>query len=112
MSLTLRIALIIGSFLSVAIVARRVRKADIQIGDSIFWVLSALTLLILAIFPQIAYTFSSLLGFISPSNLVFLTVIFLLLVKLFSLSCNVSKLSHKVNQLTQEQALSNVSQKR
>ena len=106
MSVTLRIALIVGSLISVGIVARGVKRAHIQISDSIFWVLSAAILLLLALFPQIAFACSSLLGFLSPSNFVFVTVIFLLLIKLFSLSCDVSKLSHKVDQLAQEQALS------
>lgn len=105
MSLTLRIALIVGSLIAVAIVARGVRKEHIRISESVFWILSALLLLVLAVFPQIAFWCSSLLGFLSPSNFVFVIVIFLLLVKLFGLSCDVSRLSYKVDQLTQEQAL-------
>ena len=62
-------------------------------------------LLILAIFPRIAYFFSDLLGFLSPSNFVFLVVIALMLLKLFNLACDVSRLSDKVEQLSQELAL-------
>ena len=47
-----------------------------------------------------------LLGFLSPSNFVFLVVIALMLLKLFNLACEVSRLTDKVEQLSQEVALS------
>ena len=105
MSIVLRIALILGALFALSIVVRKVRKSKIRIADSVYWVCAAVLLLILAIFPGIAYYFSDLLGFLSPSNFVFLVVIALMLLKLFNLACDVS-LTDKVEQLSQEVALS------
>ena len=65
---------------------QRVRSAKVQIEDTIFWLLFSGVLLILAVFPGIAYWASSLLGFISPINFVYIVVIFLLLAKQFFMS--------------------------
>lgn len=105
MSIVLRIALILGALFALSIVVRKVRKSKIRIADSVYWVCAAVLLLILAIFPGIAYFFSDLLGFLSPSNFVFLVVIALMLLKLFNLACEVSRLTDKVEQLSQEVAL-------
>jgi hypothetical protein len=105
MSPVLRVVLIVGAFLSLWIVVKRVRKSKIRVGDSVYWVLCVVLLLLLAIFPQIAFFFSGLLGFLSPSNFVFCMIIFLMLIKLFNLSCDVSRLTDKVEQLAQELAL-------
>lgn len=105
MSIVLRIALILGALLALSIVVRKVRKSKIRIADSVYWVCAAVLLLILAVFPRIAYFFSDLLGFLSPSNFVFLVVIALILLKLFNLACDVSRLTDKIEQLSQELAL-------
>ena len=82
----LRVCLIVGSLITAVYVLRRVRHAKIQIEDTIFWLLFSGVLLVLAIFPGIAYWASRLLGFQSPINFVYIVVIFLLLVKQFLLS--------------------------
>jgi hypothetical protein len=105
MSPVLRIVLIAGSLLALWIVVDRVRKKKIRIADSVYWVVCAVLMIIFAIFPQIAFFFAGLLGFLSPSNFVFCMIIALMLVKLFNLSCDVSKLTDKVEQLAQELAL-------
>lgn len=105
MSPVLRVVLILGSFLALWIVVKRVRKSKIRVADSVYWVLCAVLMLLFAIFPQIAFFFSGLLGFLSPSNFVFCMIIALMLIKLFNLSCDVSRLTDKVEQLAQELAL-------
>lgn len=106
MSIVLRIVLILGALLALSIVVRKVRKSKIRIADSVYWVCAAVLLLVLAIFPGIVFFFSGLLGFLSPSNFVFVVVIALMLLKLFNLACDVSRLTDKVEQLSQELALS------
>ncbi|QUC03368.1 MAG: DUF2304 domain-containing protein [Coriobacteriaceae bacterium] len=105
MSPVLRVVLIVGSVLALAIVIDKVKKSKIRIKDSIFWVISAVLLVILAVFPGIAFFFSRLLGFLSPSNFVFVVIIALMLIKLFNLSSDVSRLTDKVESLAQEIAL-------
>lgn len=105
MPILLRTFLIIGAVIAFIFVANRVHKSKILMGDAIFWVLLALLLVILAVFPGIAFFFSGLLGFISPSNFVFLLVMVLLMAKAFANSSEISMLKYRVNELAQENAL-------
>ena len=73
--------------------------------DAIFWIFFAAILLILAIFPEICFELSKHLGFMSPSNLVFVIIIFLLVEKIFTLSLIVSQLEEKMSILSAEVAL-------
>lgn len=84
----IRICLILGSFITAGYILRRVRQAKVQIEDTIFWLLFSAALLILAIFPGIAYWAANLLGFMSPINFVYVVIIFLLLAKQFSCPSN------------------------
>jgi hypothetical protein len=106
MSIVLRIALIIGALFALSIVVRKVRKVKDSHRRLGLLGLRCRASPYLAIFPGIAYFFSDLLGFLSPSNFVFLVVIALMLLKLFNLACEVSRLTDKVEQLSQEVALS------
>lgn len=105
MSFVLRIVLIIGALVALSIVVRNVKRGKIRIADSVYWVVCAVLLTVLALFPHIAFFFSRLLGFLSPSNFVFCMIIALMLVKLFTLSCDVSRLTDKMEQLAQEIAI-------
>ena len=67
--------------------------------------LRSAALLILAIFPGIAYWAANLLGFMSPINFVYIVIIFLLLVKQFFMSIRLSQLDSKVRILTEQVAL-------
>ena len=62
-------------------------------------------LLLVALFPGIAYWVSGLLGFVSPINCVYLIVIFLLLARQFMLSIRVSQLDSRLRVLTERVAL-------
>lgn len=101
----LRVCLIVGSLITAVYVLRRVRHAKIQIEDTIFWLLFSGVLLVLAIFPGIAYWAADLLGFMSPINFVYIVIIFLLLVKQFFMSIRLSQLDSKVRILTEQVAL-------
>ena len=108
----IRICLIVGSLLTAGFVLRRVRLAKVQIEDTIFWLLFSGVLLVLAIFPGIAYWASRLLGFQSPINFVYIVVIFLLLVKQFLLSIRISQLDSRLRILTEQVALNQEKQER
>ncbi|MBO7674305.1 MAG: DUF2304 domain-containing protein [Atopobiaceae bacterium] len=105
MSLMLRILCVSGSLVTLLFITSNIRRRKVQIEDSIFWVLLAVALLVVAVFPGIASVASQLLGFQAPSNFVFVVVIAILLAKLFSLSTEVSSLKHRLNELAQEEAL-------
>lgn len=101
----LRVCLIVGSAVTAGYILRRVRYAKVQIEDTLFWLFFSAALLVLAIFPQIAYWASALLGFVSPINFVYLIIIFLLLAKQFFMSIHLSQLDSKVRILTEQVAL-------
>lgn len=101
----IRVCLVLGSLITATYILRRVRLAKVQIEDTIFWLLFSAILLILAIFPGIAYWAAYLLGFQSPINFVYIVIIFLLLAKQFFMSIRLSQLDSKVRILTQRVAL-------
>lgn len=105
MNPVLRVLLILVTIIALGVVVRRIRKRKIRVSESVYWVVAAVVLLILAIFPQIAFFFSRLTGFLSPSNFVFVVLIALMLLKLFDQACDISVLTHKVEALSQEIAL-------
>ena len=105
MSVALRIFLIAVSFLTAFFVLRKIKKSQFVIGDTLFWAFFCLLLLILAIFPQIAIKTASLIGIVSPANLVYLVIIFLLLVKVFNLSAKISQVESKLTELAEEYAI-------
>lgn len=105
MSTTLRALLIFAAIVTVIWILRQIRKFKVKMEDAIFWVFFAAVLLVLAVFPEVSFKLSSLLGFMSPSNLVFIVVIFLLVEKIFTLSIIVSQLEDKVSVLSAEVAL-------
>ena len=107
MSIVLRIALIVVSALVMYFVLKKIRKAQLEIDDSIYWIVFAVLLLVISIFPGIAVGASKLLGVRSPANFVFLVMIFLLLIKLFQLSIDHSIQKHRLNHLVQKIALLN-----
>ncbi len=81
MSDTLKGLLIIASVLTVGWILRKIRKNKVKMEDAIFWIFFAAILLLLAIFPEISYELCRIFGIMSPSNLVFLVIIFLLVEK-------------------------------
>ena len=101
----LRICLILGAFATAGYVLRRVRQARVQIEDTIYWLALSAVLLLVALFPGIAYWVSGLLGFVSPINYVYLIIIFLLLARQFMLSIRVSQLDSRLRVLTERVAL-------
>lgn len=105
MSLTLQFLLVFAAAVTVFWILRNIRKFRVKMEDAIFWTFFAVVLLALALFPDISYKLSSILGVISPANLIFVIVIFLLLEKIFTLSIIVSQLEDKVSVLSSELAL-------
>ena len=101
----IRLLLVLGSFLTLLFVLRRVRQAKVQIEDSIFWLFFSVFLLLLSLFPEFTTLVAKRFGFVSEINVVYLSIIFLLLTKLFFLSMRVSRLDSTLRDLTQRVAL-------
>lgn len=105
MSTTLRVFLILFSILTCHWVLRNIRRSKFKIEDSVFWIAASGFLVIISLFPQIVEWATDLLGIISPSNLVFLAVIFILILKIFQLSLRISQLESKLQSLVQSYAI-------
>ena len=105
MGIELRILLVLASIIMIAAVVLKIRKSKFQIHDGIFWFLLSLLFLVLSIFPQIVVWISSLIGIESPANLVFLSILALLLIKSFLSSLKISLLEYKLVELAQRVAI-------
>jgi hypothetical protein len=107
MSINLRIALVIMAVITFTYIMRRIRKSQMRIEDSLYWIFVAVALLIAALFPQIPIWLSDLLHIQSPANFVYLSIIFMLLIHDFMLTLQVSKLENKTKDLAQRYAIDN-----
>lgn len=105
MTTVLRGVLILMSLLVLVIMVRKIRQSRAKIEDSMFWVFFALLLVVFSVFPRAANWLSDLVGTMSTANFIFLLMIFLLLVKCFSMSMRISQLETKLKELVQRIAL-------
>lgn len=101
----LRIFLVVCSVLVLFFVMRRLRRSTLEIADSIFWLVVSAALIVVAVFPQIAYWVSDVLGFESPSNFVFASGIIVLLVRTFTQDQRICELKKKLVMLARDRAL-------
>ena len=76
-----------------------------QIEDSIFWFAFSAVLLLLSIFPELAYWAAGTLGMQAPINVVYLGIIFLLILKVFFMTLRLSQMDSKLKALAQKVAL-------
>lgn len=105
MTLIFRIVLIVVSLLSTCYILKKIRQSKLQIEYAIFWIVFAGVLVLISLFPWIVTLFTRLLGMQLPVNFVFMVFIFILLLKLFMMTIELSTLENKVKDLTQELAL-------
>lgn len=105
LSWPLRILLFLGSVAVFLVISYCIRKRRIQLKDGVFWIIFSFLLILISIFPVLAVWASSILGIQSPSNCVFLILIFLLGCHQFFLTIRISRLEIKNNQLVQNIAI-------
>ena len=103
MTLSLKVVLIVISILTCFYIARKLRKSQMNINDTVFWIFFAIVLVLLSVFPGIA----DVLGFQADVNFVFVVVIFLLILRVFVMSIKISVLEDKLRNLTEEIAVRN-----
>lgn len=98
----LQVVLIIASILTFVFIVLKIRKNGLNIDDSILWILWAVALLILSLFPNLSSFISKKLGFMATSNFIFSIFIFFLYILLFIQSIQISKLKQKQKDLIQK----------
>lgn len=101
----LQIIFILGCLATYFYVIHKVRKANVRIDDMIMWILGAIGLLFLSLFPIVPAEFAYLLGFMSASNFIFSCLFFFLIVMVFSLSIKMSQQHEKMKELTHKLAM-------
>lgn len=105
MTTVFRIVLLVVSLCTMIFMLKRIRYAKIQIEDSLFWIVFAFMVILLAIFPGIADFMSGVIGIYSTTNFIFLFFIFILLIREFSMTIKMSQLENKIKELTQAIAI-------
>lgn len=105
MNIELRLVLLVGSIVTLFFFLAQIRKSRMQIPYAISWALFSVLLLVMGVFPDIVTWISRKLGFLSPSNLVFVIIIFILIIKLFTTTVKLSAMNRQIADLTQAIAL-------
>ena len=105
MTLVFRLILIAASLLTTYYILKRIRQSKLQIEYAIFWLVFAGILVVFSLFPELIALFTRLVGMQLPVNFIFLFFIFVLMLKLFLTTIELSTLENKVKDLTQEIAL-------
>lgn len=96
MSLKLRIAFILIVLVFIFIILREIKKKKINITFSLFWLIIGGMLILAVAVPNLIETISKLIGFETPSNMLFVISIFVAFYSIFSLTLIVSQI-HKKN---------------
>lgn len=105
MSGLLRILLIVSAVLMLLFMLRKIRQSKLKIEYTVFWIFFASILTIMGIFPKVFYKISDFIGFQSPISMVFLVVIFVLIVRMFFMTIQISQLENKIDNLVQQIAI-------
>lgn len=100
-----RVLLIVVSLLTTYYILKRIRQSKLQIEYAIFWILFSGVLIVFSLFPWLVSLFTRMIGMQLPVNFIFLLFIFVLMVKMFFMTIELSTLENKVKDLTQELAL-------
>lgn len=107
MTFNLRILIILFSILLSLTIFYIVRKGRITIKYSMFWLFSAVLVLVMGMFPEAIQKIANLLGFELASNMIFGMIIGILIFINISLTIIVSGQQQKIILLIQEIAILN-----
>ena len=99
MSVTLRILLIVSSFLSFFLCVKKIKQSKLKVENSVTWMVGSIILILMSIFSNGVAWISNKLGFVSPVNFVFLAIIAFLLIQLFIDNLNITELNEKIKNL-------------
>ncbi len=102
MDIKLQIVFVLASLGTVVFVIRQIRKYGLNIEDTVTWIIWAVLLLLLSLFPSIAEMIANSLGFMSTSNFILSLFIFYLYISVFMQMVQISKLKEKEKELIQK----------
>ena len=102
---TIRVLLLLGTICYLAMILFLLKKRRLTVKYAIIWLLSAVVLVIFALFPYVVLVLTDLLGMAVPSNTVFILAAAFMLLLLLGLSSAVSQFAQKITRLAQKNAL-------
>lgn len=105
MSVKLQLFLMITSLTFTGIILNMLRKEKLDIKYSLTWLFAGVSLIILALQPNIVFDIAHFVGIQIPSNGIFLFGIFFVLLITFSLTVALSRQSVRMRKMAQEMAL-------
>lgn len=105
MTTVLRVVLVIVSVLTTLMIMRKIRKSQMRIEDSIFWIGFFFMLILFSLFPQIVYFMSDLSGTQTPVNFIFTFIIFVLIMRMFRMTEKISQLETRLRDLVERIAI-------
>ena len=105
MHISLQFAVIAACLVLLCFVLRLVLKDSLQLKYSLLWIVLAVVLMLCGLFPQPLYCISSLFGFETPANYVFVLGFLFLICIVLSMACLLSRQSSAIANLTQRIAL-------
>lgn len=100
-----RIVLIVISIGTAAYMLKKIRQSKLQIEHAIFWLIFSGILVLLSLFPGLAIWGAKLLGIYSSTNFIFLVIFFLVIIKCFYMTIEISSLEYRVKELAQKIAI-------
>lgn len=104
-TVTFRIILIIIVACAVVWMFRQINASRMKVSAALFWIMMSFILILLALFPDIMKVFSKVLGVYSDTNLLFAVILFLLLIRTFLNSLEISRLENRLEELVRQNAL-------
>lgn len=105
MSITLRVILIISSFISFFLCVKKIKQSKLKVENSVTWMIGSIILILMSIFSNAISWLSTKLGFVAPVNFVFLVIIAFLLIQLFIDNLHITELNEKIKDLNHYIAL-------
>lgn len=102
MSSILRTILLVGSLGFFAFIVNMVRTKKLELKYALTWLLTSFSFVILTVFPEVLYFITGLMHVELAVNALYLCIIFLLLLIVFSLSVAVSRQALRIKTLIQE----------
>lgn len=103
--LKIQIFLILITMLCFVILAKNVKRQKMKTDYAVLWLGLSFSLIIIAVFPSLVYFVSDLLGIETAVNSVFLIIIFLMGLLIYSLYLKVSIIEEKQKNIIQEFAI-------
>ena len=105
MSTKLQMVFLLALLFYFIILFHLLKKKRLNLKYTLLWIFSGFLMLLVALFPNILFAITSLIGIAVPSNALFAMVLFFVLMMLMTLTSIVSKQNEQIKRLTQTIAM-------